>query len=57
MASFIQVTAGQPALPLAGWQSLWAWLPEGSSTCQGPFSLFVEIDREGWSERVVCCGG
>jgi hypothetical protein len=21
MASFIQVTAGQPALPLAGWQS------------------------------------
>jgi hypothetical protein len=57
MASFIQVTAGQPALPLAGWQSWWAWLPEGSSACQGPFSLFVEVDREGGSERVVCCGG
>jgi hypothetical protein len=57
MASFIQVTAGQPALPLAGWQIRWAWLPEGSSACQGLFSLFVEVDREGGSERVVCCGG
>jgi len=56
MASFTQVIAGQPALPLAGWQSWWAWLPEGSSSCQGPFSLFVEVDREGGSERVVCCG-
>jgi len=57
MASFIQVTAGQPALPLAGWQSWWAWLPEVSSACQWPFSLFVEVDREGGCERVVCCGG
>jgi len=58
MASFIQVIAGQPAQPLAGWQSWWVWLlPEGSSICQGPFSLFVEVDRKGGSERVVCCGG
>jgi len=33
------------------------WLPECSSACQGPFSLFVEVDREGGSEREVCCGG
>ena len=33
------------------------WFPEGSSACQGPFSVFVEVDREGGSERVVCCGG
>ena len=57
VASFIQIIAGQSALPLAGWQSWWAWLPEGSSACQGPFSVFVEADREGGSERVVCCGG
>ena len=42
------------------------WLPEGSSACQGPFSLFVEVDRERGSEwfavvvkllltRSVCC--
>ena len=57
MASFMQVTAGQPALPLAGSQSWWAWFPERSSACQGPFSLFVEVDREGGSERVIFCGG
>ena len=57
MAAFIQVTAGQPTLPLAGWQSWWAWFQEGSSACQGPFSLFVEVDREEGSARVVCCGG
>jgi len=57
MDSFIKVTASQPALPLAGWQSWLAWLLEGSSACQGPFSLFVEVDRDGGSERMVCCGG
>jgi len=57
MASFIQVTAGQPAMPLAGWQSWWAWLSEGSSACQGQFSLFVEVHREAGSERVVFCVG
>jgi len=67
MASFIQVTACQPALPLAGWQSWWAWLPECSSACQGQFSLFVEeTEKEGVRElfavvvkllltRSVCC--
>ena len=55
LASFIQITAGQPALPLAGWQSWWVLLPESSFACQGPFPLFVEVDRGG-SERVVCCG-
>jgi len=33
------------------------WFPEGSSVCQGPFSMFMEVDREGRSERVVCCVG
>jgi hypothetical protein len=57
MVSFIQVTAGQPALPLSGWQCRWAWLPESSSAYQGPFYLFVEVESEGGSERVVSCGG
>ena len=67
MASFIQVTACQPVLPLAGWQSWWAWLPECSSACQGPISLFVEeTEKVGVRElfvlvvkllltRSVCC--
>jgi len=43
--------AVQSALPLAGWR--------GSDVVRllGAFSLFMEVDREGESEKVVCCGG
>ena len=50
---FIQITAGQPTLSFVGRQSWWAWLHESSRACRGPFSLFMEVDREGGSERVA----
>ena len=61
MSSFLfRSPAVHPALPLAGWQSCLAWLVECSPAWLGPggpFSLFAEVDREGGSERMACCGG
>jgi len=31
----MQVTASQPAVPLVGWQSWWAWLVVCGSVCWG----------------------
>ena len=61
MASFIQVTAVQPALQLAGWQSWCAWLPEDSSVCQGAVSFICgsRQRRRAWESGLLrwlsCC--
>jgi len=54
----MQVTAGQPAVPLVGWQSWWVWLVEYGSVCWGPKRavLLADLDRGG-SETVLYCDG